>query len=59
MKKFNIIKYLLHKTKNEIKFYKNCKRELKETKEQVQWFIEHSDITTLKPATGYLRAKQL
>lgn len=30
-----------------------------ELEEQLEWFTKHAEITTLKPATGYLRKKQL
>ncbi len=35
------------------------KQTIEDLQERLDWFIAHSDITTLKPATGYLRKKQL
>lgn len=44
----------------ELLFYRsNMERTIEELKERLNWFIEHSEITALKPATGYLRNKQL
>ena len=33
--------------------------EVADLRERLDWFIAHSEITALKPATGYLRTKQL
>lgn len=33
--------------------------EVADLQERLDWFIKHSEITALKPATGYLRKKQL
>ncbi len=38
---------------------KEYENRIDELEEQLQWFMDHSDITLLKPATGYFRKKQL
>lgn len=58
MKVVDKIKKPLCSVKREIRLYKNCRKELEKAQEQVAWFKKHADITTLKPATGYLKKKQ-
>ena len=54
---------MLKKGKNILKsilFQNKIKNQtIEELQERLDWFIAHSEITALKPATGYLRKKQL
>ena len=47
------------KIKSAVEYKKNTEKQIVELEERLQWFIDHSDIKALKPATGYLRDKQL
>lgn len=42
-----------------INYRTETKQRITDLEEQVQWFKDHADIMALKPATGYLRDKQL
>ena len=40
-------------------FHQSYEQRIGSLEKRLQWFNDHADITTLKPATGYLRKKQL
>lgn len=46
-------------TLNRIPYCKQLKQQNYELKQRLEWFLQHAEITTLKPATGYLRRRQL
>lgn len=42
-----------------VNYRADMEHRIEDLEERLQWFVEHTDIRTLKPATGYLRNKQL
>ena len=55
----NKINYILNYKKNSKETIKNLKAEISDLQERLRWFIDHSEITALKPASGSLRKKQM
>lgn len=55
----NKIKYLLTYKKRAEKTISELNDEVNLLQQRIEWFKKHTDIMSLKPATGYLRKKQL
>ncbi len=56
---YHTAKTYKQKLRKRLTYRTDTERKIAELEERLQWFMDHAEITALKPATGYLRNKQL